>query len=104
VNAGVIRNRGRNITIEDVAFIRQFIAAHSQLSRWKLSRELCEAWQWKQDNGALRDMVGRGMLLALHRAGQIELPAVRRRPLRNYLADRERPVPPCPILDRCAMP
>lgn len=96
MNAGVIRYRGRSITIEDVAFIRQFIAAHSHLSRWKLSRELCEAWQWKQENGALRDMVCRGLLLALHRAGQIELPAVRRRPQRNYLADRARPEPVVP--------
>jgi hypothetical protein len=30
---------------------------------------VCEAWQWRQANGALRDMVCRGMLLMLeHRA------------------------------------
>ena len=33
---------------------------------------------WKQANGALRDMVCRGLLLMLERAGQIELPPVRR--------------------------
>ena len=61
--------RGRSITSEQIAFIRQLIADHPELSRWKLSRELCEAWQWKQANGALRDMVCRGLLLMLHRAG-----------------------------------
>ena len=45
------------------------------LSRRKLSAKLCEAWQWKQANGALCDMVCRGLLLMLHRAGEIELPA-----------------------------
>jgi hypothetical protein len=57
-----------------------------------LSAKLCEAWQWKQANGALRDMVCRGLLRMLHRAGQIELPAVRFRPP-NPLMQRERPQP-----------
>jgi hypothetical protein len=39
---------------------------------------LCEALGWKQANGALRDVVCRGLLLMLERSGQIELPAVRR--------------------------
>ena len=70
-------------------------ADHPELSRWKLSRQLCEAWQWKQANGALRDMVCRGLLLALDRAGEIQLPPVRRR-VRNRLAERERPEPVIP--------
>ena len=71
------RYRGRTIDAEDVAFIRDLIARHSDLSRRKLSVKLCEAWQWRQAHGALRDMVCRGLLLMLHRAGAIELPAVR---------------------------
>ena len=49
--------------------------------------QLCEAWQWKQANGALRDMVCRGLLLMLHRAGEIELPPVKR-VVRNRFAER----------------
>jgi hypothetical protein len=82
--------RGQSISDEQIAFIRQHITDHPELSRWKLSRQLCQAWQWKQANGALRDMVCRGLLLALDRAGEIQLPAVRRR-VRNRLAERERP-------------
>jgi hypothetical protein len=55
-----------------------------------VSRELCETWQWKQANGALRDMVCRGLLLLLHRTGEIELPPVRRM-VRNRIAERARP-------------
>ena len=55
-------------------FLRQFIAQHSGLSRRRLSAKVCEAWQWKQANGALCDMVCRGLMLMLHRAGEIELP------------------------------
>ena len=82
--------RGRNVTGEQIAFIRRLIADRPELSRWKLSRELCEAWQWKQANGALRDMVCRGLLLLLHRTGEIELPPVRR-VVRNRIAERARP-------------
>src|SRR6476661_8200016 len=78
--AEVWRYRGQEIDGEQLAFLREFIRTHSTSSRWKLSRQLCEALGWKQANGALRDMVCRGMLLMLERAGEIELPTVRRRP------------------------
>jgi hypothetical protein len=84
------RYRGRTVTAEDIVFIRDLIARHPGLSRRKLSAKLCEAWQWKQANGALRDMVCRGLLLMLHRGGEIELPAVRQVPL-NPFVRRERP-------------
>ncbi len=71
------RYRGRVVTAEDILFIRAFIAAHPNASRRRLSALLCEAWQWRQANGAPCDMICRGLLLMLHRAGEIELPAVR---------------------------
>jgi len=86
------RYRGRVVTAEDIAFIRQFIAQHPGASRRRLSAKLCEAWEWKQANGALRDMVCRGLLLMLHRAGEIELPPVRQVSL-NPFVERERPAP-----------
>jgi hypothetical protein len=84
--------RGRVFTTEDILYIRTLIAAHPDESRRRLSQKLCEAWQWKQPNGALRDMVCRGLLLMLDRAGQIELPAVKFTPA-NPLIRRTRPVP-----------
>ena len=71
------RYRGQEIGSEQIAFLREFIRTHPDSSRWKLSRQLCEALGWKQANGALRDMVCRGLLLMLERAGEIELPPVR---------------------------
>ena len=84
--------RGRGVTDADLAFIRRLIGDHPGASRRALSAKLCEAWQWKQANGAPRDMVCRGLLLMLHRAGEIELPAVRFTP-HNPLASRARPAP-----------
>jgi hypothetical protein len=85
--------RGRAVTTEDIIFIRAFIAAHPDASRRRLSALLCEAWQWKQANGAPCDMICRGLMLMLHRAGEIELPAVRQTSL-NPFVRRERPQPP----------
>src|SRR6202166_426016 len=72
------RYRGQTIDSDQIAFLREFIREHPHSSRWKLSRQLCEALGWKQANGALRDVVCRGLLLMLERAGEIELPPVRR--------------------------
>jgi len=90
--------RGKRITQEDVAFIRDLIAQHPGDSRWSLSHKLCHAWNWRQPNGALRDMVCRGLMLALQRAGYIELPAKKRNPL-NPLVYREKPAPVAIDLD-----
>jgi hypothetical protein len=84
------RYRGRAITPDDVGFIRRLLAANPEASRRRLSAILCEQWQWKQPNGALCDMVCRGLLLLLHRAGEIELPPIRQIS-RNPLVQRERP-------------
>jgi hypothetical protein len=87
----VLRHRGRVVTEADVAFIRELIAnAPPKTTRRRLSALLCEAWNWRQTNGALRDMVCRGLMLALHRAGHIELPASRKPPPNPFLT-RARP-------------
>jgi hypothetical protein len=84
--------RGKGITQEDVAFIRGLIVQNPGDSRWSLSQKLCQAWNWRQANGALRDMVCRGLMLALERAGYIELPTKKQNPL-NPLVHRKKPAP-----------
>jgi len=84
------RYRGREIRQQDILYIRALIEQHPQDNRRRLSTRLCEAWQWRQTNGALRDMVCRGLLLMLERAGHITLPAVSY-VRHNPLATRVRP-------------
>ena len=84
--------RGRVIRAEDIVYIRELIASEPTAIRRTLSKRLCETWQWRQPNGMLRDMVCRGLLLMLERAGQITLPAVSY-VRHNPLAKRTRPMP-----------
>jgi hypothetical protein len=88
----VLRHRGRVVTPAEVQFIRELIANEPGASRRALSQKLCQAWDWRQSNGALRDMVCRGLMLALHRAGHIQLPPRRLMPLNPFL-HRQRPAP-----------
>jgi hypothetical protein len=85
------RYRGQEIDGQQIAFLQAFIRAHPNSSRWKLSRQICEALGWKQANGALRDVVCRGLLLMLERAGQIQLPPVRRHIRGQRRTGRPRP-------------
>ena len=84
--------RGRVIRDHHLIYIRELIAAHPEASRRTLSKKLCEAWQWRQPNGALSDMLCRGLLLMLERAGEIVLPPVNY-VRHNPLAKRARPTP-----------
>ena len=86
----VMKYRGRMIGESDLPLIRALIEENPTASRRELSRKLCEAWNWTQPNGALCDMVCRGAMLALERAGHITLPPVKWRP-HNPLAVRPKP-------------
>ncbi len=80
--------RGRQIRPTDVIFLQELITQSPCLSRRQISVKVCQAWNWVQPNGQPRDMVCRGLMLALHRAGHIELPAKRQSPPNNAIAHR----------------
>lgn len=79
----LLRYRGREVRSADVTVINKLIADHPDASRRALSLKLCTAWRWFQENGAPRDMVCRGLLLQLDRAGHIRLPPSRWAPGRR---------------------
>jgi hypothetical protein len=83
--------RGRDVSESDIAVIRQIIADHPHGSRRFISQEVCRAWDWRQPNGALKDMVCRSLLLMLQSQGLIQLPPPKCK-LPNPLANRRKPV------------
>jgi Domain of unknown function (DUF4338) len=92
----LLRFRGRDLRVDEVAELRQLIAQNPDLSRRRLSLRVCQAWNWVQPNGQPRDMVCRSLLLALHRAGHLELPAKRQSPPNNAIRHRRAAsVAPC---------
>jgi hypothetical protein len=75
----VLRYRGRSVGQQEIAFLRELIASRPEASRRAISIDVCNAWRWAQPNGTLCDALCRGLLLALHRGGAIELPAPKKR-------------------------
>lgn len=70
--------QGREIGGVEIEAIRWLIVGNPHLSRYKLSRVLCEAWDWRNPKGELMDMAARSLLLKLHERGSICLPPKRR--------------------------
>jgi hypothetical protein len=66
--------QGREIRPADVESIRDWLHAHPNSNRTRLSRALCAAWNWRNGAGRLKDMAARTLLLKLERRGEIALP------------------------------
>ena len=80
----------RQITTKDIEFIKDLIQSNAGKSRWFISRELCRLWNWRQRNGALRDMVCRGLLKQLEDNGLIVQPP-KKRDTNNPFINRKPP-------------
>lgn len=73
------RLQGRLIRPEDVVWLREVIAGNGDWSRHRIARELCEAWDWRDGAGRLKDFAARSFLLKLEGRGEIGLPPLRER-------------------------
>ncbi len=66
--------QGRETTAEDVELVRHLIWANPSWSRTRLSKELCELWDWYDTNGQMKDMAARSFLRKCEERGLLELP------------------------------
>jgi hypothetical protein len=72
-----IQIRRRVINAEELERIRHLIAAEGHHGRSHLSRQLCRLWDWRQANGAYREIACRELLRKLDARGLITLPPQR---------------------------
>ena len=70
--------QGRQLFADDIELIRRLMAEHPNWHRSRLSIELCRMWNWRTDNGLLKDMACRSMLRKLEQRQFIVLPPARR--------------------------
>lgn len=69
--------RKRTITADDLKFIQSVVHGNWEKSRTQISKILCTKWDWRQQNGQLKDMACREILLTLHRKGLLDYPPPR---------------------------
>jgi hypothetical protein len=84
----VLSVQGRSLSGSDLESVRSLLNTHPAWSRWRLSRVLCEQWDWRNRAGALKDMAARSLLLKLQARGLITLPAKRRTTVNRMKAIR----------------
>jgi hypothetical protein len=66
--------QGRQLAGSDIDLIRRLMAQNPDWHRTRLSRELCQFWDWRTDKGLLKDMACRSMLRKLEQRKLIVLP------------------------------
>ncbi len=99
----ILTYRKKVITGDDLSFVRKIIKDYQSEGRSSISRRLCEAWDWRQTNGQLKDGVCRGLLLQLEKKLLITLPP--RLAVNNNSKRRKKTstpfdfLPPAPITD-----
>lgn len=92
-----IKYRNRIASSEDIKIINDIISKNPAISRRALSVKFCKETGWSQPNGSLCDMVARGYMLALARAGYIELPQKKQNPANPFVLRKK----PCMVdIDR----
>jgi hypothetical protein len=69
--------QGRPIGPAELAQVRGLLADHPDWSRYRLSRQLCQIWNWRNHVGQIKDMAARSLLLKLEERGWVGLPARR---------------------------
>jgi Domain of unknown function (DUF4338) len=83
--------QGRSLGPSQLSEVTALIADHPGWSRYRLSCELAQQWQWRNGAGQLKDMAARTLLLKLEQRGLIQLPA-RRRASPNRMRHKRAPV------------
>lgn len=66
--------QGRHLSVPDLEQIRSLLTENPSWCRTRLSRELCQWWDWRNEVGQLKDMACRTLLLKLEARGLIGLP------------------------------
>ena len=89
--------RRRRIGQQDLVLVRDLINANDYCGRTYISNRLCEIWNWRQDNGRLRQIACRHLLRELEGKGLVKLPPMLKPARRAGYVNR---VPALDLLDQ----
>lgn len=93
MNTNHIKVQGRQLSPNDISYIRELIHNNPSWSRRRISEELSKEWNWRNAAGQLKDMACRSMLLKLEKQGYIIQPPRRCIPVNRMMAKKIKSVP-----------
>jgi len=92
--------QGRWLTSADLALLERWRREHPEWSRYRLSRELAQQWNWRTPSGQLRDMAARHFLGKLQHRGLLSLPAAHPKGGRQPAQWPRPPAPPAEPIEQ----
>jgi hypothetical protein len=81
--------QGRDLTAEEICWLRRLMESNPDWNRSKLSRHIARQWQWRNEAGQLKDIAARTLLRKLEERGLIVLPPRQRGAPHSRRAKRE---------------
>ncbi|MCP4754979.1 MAG: DUF4338 domain-containing protein [Proteobacteria bacterium] len=69
--------QGREITVDDLNWLKTLIEENPSWSRNGLCKEICRHWEWSTATGQLKTFAARSLLLKLEQRGLVKLPPLR---------------------------
>jgi len=82
-SAVLLRYRNRDISEDDLRFIRATIASGPELNRKQIALAICDAWDWRQFDGRRKRDACYDLLRRLEEWGHIKLPPPAHQKVRN---------------------
>jgi hypothetical protein len=74
---GIITCQGKEMNKSDLLLLRKIADNHPDWSRHRITKEICDHWNWRTRTGQLKTFAARSMIDKLEQRGYIQLPAVR---------------------------
>jgi hypothetical protein len=71
------RIQGLDLSEDQLGWLQSWVDAHPEWSRFRLRRELCLQWGWRNAVGQLKTFAARSLFSKLELLGQLRLPPVR---------------------------
>jgi len=87
-----IKIQGLILQPSDIETIKSLIKSNPSWHRTRLSKEICEQWNWKRPDGSLKDMACRTMLLKLEKRKFLKLPRLRKTNSKHSRLKRIQPI------------
>jgi hypothetical protein len=82
----IITCQGKAIKKSDLLWLQEIVDSHPNWSRHRITKKICDHWNWQTQTGQLKTFAARSMIDKLEQRGYIDLPPVRsnlRRALRS---------------------
>lgn len=71
--------QGRSIGSTELSWLRSIVRDHPDWTRHKITKHICEQWDWRTHTGQLKTFAARSLIDKLEQRGYIKLPPIQKK-------------------------